>query len=670
MESLPKKALSGELSPGTTFGPYCILSHLATGGMAEIYLARASKIRGFQRLVVVKRIRPDSAQNEEFVEMFLDEARLVASLQHAHIAQVFDIGEFEGNYFFTMEFVRGEEVASILRRGWQRQKKIPLNHVLNIITQAASGLHYAHNRRDGNGDLRGIIHRDVSPSNILVGSDGSVKVIDFGVAKATNKEHQTTVGALKGKLAYMSPEQVVAKQVDRRSDVFSLGIVLYEMLTGQRLFQGDSDFLILNKVMNAEINPPSSIRSECPSQLDAIALKALSRNVDERYSSCEEFQIALEECAYDNHLKLNQRGLAQYLDQTFPEKRDFWEASQREDSSVEEFLVSNPALIKSEVGTLDPTEYDALSRSDIVLDGNASGGKRTLPLAPSAGSANVPAISESGSGTPSIVVSPSALPLRAPAIESGPLLAGLGKEGVSSLSPSAPPLVPASAVLAPAPALGVEPLATVPLELPLAPGSVGQVVCPTPPPLPNGSDVSGQGGAFYLAQPSSPGLLSELATDTHIRPKTNWMPWAGGAVLLSIVGIAIAVSGDSNGTGDSNAVRSEMPDSPATRPAGQDTAPAETPPEPKPKTPPAQPVENQAGLKPSEPVQKSVAQVQTPTKRPATGKVLKRARREQRTQARAAQLAKKRRDAAAAEKKRKADAKKRNVDSLFLPSGG
>ncbi|MBL4632623.1 MAG: protein kinase, partial [Kofleriaceae bacterium] len=466
MDSLPQKTLHGELSPGTTFGPYCILSHLATGGMAEIYLARASKIRGFQRLVVVKRIRPDSAQNEEFVEMFLDEARLVASLQHAHIAQVFDIGEFEGNYFFTMEFVRGEEVASILRRGWQRQKKIPLNHILNIITQAASGLHYAHNRRDGNGDLRGIIHRDVSPSNILVGSDGSVKVIDFGVAKATNKEHQTTVGALKGKLAYMSPEQVVAKDVDRRSDVFSLGIVLYEMLTGQRLFQGDSDFLILNKVMNAEIKSPSSIRPECPSQLDAIALKALSRNVDERYSSCEEFQIALEECAYDNHLKLNQRGLALYLDQTFPEKRDFWEASQREDSSVEEFLVSNPTLIKAEVGTLDPTEYDALSRSDIVLDDNAS------VLARNA---------ESGTSSPNVVVSQSLLP----PVPSAP--SALPRSPLPAVPPvflrpspvlTPPPAIPSvltpppaiPSVLTPPPAIlsGV-PMASTPIALPLAP---------------------------------------------------------------------------------------------------------------------------------------------------------------------------------------------------------
>lgn len=668
MESRPRKALLGELTPGTTFGPYCILSHLATGGMAEIYLARATKIRGFQRLVVVKRIRPDSAQNEEFVEMFLDEARLVASLQHAHIAQVFDIGEFDGNYFFTMEFVRGEEVAGLLRRAWQERKTIPLHHVLNIVIQAASGLHYAHSRRDGNGDLRGIIHRDVSPSNILVGSEGSVKVIDFGVAKAADQEHKTTVGALKGKLAYMSPEQVTAKKVDRRSDVFSLGIVLYEMLTGQRLFKGDSDFLILNKVMNAEIEPPSVVRTDCPSQLDAIVLKALSRDVDERYRSCEELQIALEECAYDNELKLSQRGLAQYLDTTFPEKRDFWEASQREDSSVEEFLVSNPTIIKAQTGTLDPTEYDALSRSDIVLEPerpSKPSTPRKMPL-PSGPATEMP--SSAGRNPATSGMSSDAIPLQAPALESSPLLVGLGDYGNQSIKVE----VAASANVQPptiTPARG---------SAQVGPAIVGpQLATPLPPTaMVNSALVPAVGVPGY------PVVGQQGASvDNQILPNRKWLLWAGGGGLLLLLTIIIASVGGS----DSDTAKVEPTDShtldtpvlnsgsPKAMELGQDAG-ENTELEPKPKelveTVDAVGGNEKTSLPPDS---KKVEKVE-PKRTPATNSNSKNtSRREKRLQARAALLAKKKREReAAAEKKRKADAKNKtkNVDSLFLPSGG
>lgn len=663
MESRPRKALLGELTPGTTFGPYCILSHLATGGMAEIYLARATKIRGFQRLVVVKRIRPDSAQNEEFVEMFLDEARLVASLQHAHIAQVFDIGEFDGNYFFTMEFVRGEEVAGLLRRAWQERKTIPLHHVLNIVIQAASGLHYAHSRRDGNGDLRGIIHRDVSPSNILVGSEGSVKVIDFGVAKAADQEHKTTVGALKGKLAYMSPEQVTAKKVDRRSDVFSLGIVLYEMLTGQRLFKGDSDFLILNKVMNAEIEPPSVVRTDCPSQLDAIVLKALSRDVDERYRSCEELQIALEECAYDNELKLSQRGLAQYLDTTFPEKRDFWEASQREDSSVEEFLVSNPTIIKAQTGTLDPTEYDALSRSDIVLEEIPSKPSTPwkMPL-PSGSATEMP--SNTGQNASNSGMSSDAIPLRAPALESSPLLIGLGEYGNQSnkVEVAASVNVPRPTIT---PAQG---------NAQVGPAIVGpQLATPLPPiAMVNSALLPGVGPSGYpvVGQP----------VDAQILPNRKWLLWAGGGTLLLLLTIIIAsVGGSDSDTTKVDSTDSYTVDTPVLNSVGQDAGTRKIGLEPKPK----EVVEAVDGIgvggnkkisnPPLPPDSKKVEKVER-NRTPATNSNSKNtSRREKRLQARAALLAKKKREReAAAENKRKADAKSKtkNVDSLFLPSGG
>ena len=222
--------------PGARIGKYEVVHRIATGGMAEIFLVRAVGIYGFEKYVVLKRILPQHAASEEFVKMFLKEARVAASLDHANIAQVHDIGEAGGSTFFTMEYLHGEDLRHIVRYLDSRALRLPLEHALSIVIGAAAGLHFAHEKKGPDGRSLGIVHRDVSPANIVVTYDGGVKLVDFGIAKLATDPELSQRYALKGKLAYMSPEQLHNLPVDRRSDVFSLGIVLYEITTHARLF--------------------------------------------------------------------------------------------------------------------------------------------------------------------------------------------------------------------------------------------------------------------------------------------------------------------------------------------------------------------------------------------------------------------------------------------------
>jgi serine/threonine protein kinase len=285
--------------------------------MAEIYLARSTGIEGFQKLVVLKRIHPQHASNREFVTMFLDEARIAATLQHPNIAQVYDIGEEGGAYFFTMEYIHGEDVRSILRTAYLRSKGIPLPQALSIVIGAAAGLHAAHDKCGLDGEPLGIVHRDVSPSNVLVSFDGCIKVVDFGVAKAEQRESQTRAGTLKGKVAYMSPEQCRGLPVDRRSDVFALGILLYELTLGKRLFKGDNEYQIMQRIVGGDIPRPSSIQSRYPAQLEQIVLTALAGEPAERTPSAEALQLLLLAFAREHRLDISPPPLAAFMRELF-----------------------------------------------------------------------------------------------------------------------------------------------------------------------------------------------------------------------------------------------------------------------------------------------------------------------------------------------------------------
>lgn len=302
---------------------YEVLGRLATGGMAELFLARARAGGDTPSpVVVLKRILPHLAADPEFVRMFRDEAHLALALQHHNIVRAMAIGAAED--FFTMEYVHGETLRAVLDAAQSRGENIPLPQVLSIALGISAGLHHTHQQTDGEGRPLHIVHRDVSPSNVIVGYDGAVKLVDFGVAKAAAGTHVTQAGTLKGKLSYMSPEQCRAEHVDHRSDVFALGILLYEATTLTRLFIGDNEVAVLNQVISNSIEPPSSRRRGYPPALERIVLRALRADPDDRYESAEALRLELVKFGRHLGLRPSQDGLARYVRGLFGDKPLPW----------------------------------------------------------------------------------------------------------------------------------------------------------------------------------------------------------------------------------------------------------------------------------------------------------------------------------------------------------
>lgn len=304
-------------------GRYQVLRPLAKGGMAEVLLARSIGIKGFERFVVLKRILVQN-ENEHSVDMFLDEARLVAGLHHRNIVQVHDIGEEEGKYFFAMEYVHGEDVRALLRAVKDKKQQIPFDRVLTIVTAAATGLHYAHEQRGPDGKPLGIVHRDISPGNILIGFDGGVKVVDFGIAKTESQTENTHAGEMKGKIGYMSPEQCRGQEIDRRTDVFMLGIVLYELCTVRRLFKGETKFDTMSAIVEGAVPPPSKFRKDLPEELEKIILKALAVDPGDRYQTADDLRMVLEAFALRSQLQISSTRLSDFMKDLFGERPLPW----------------------------------------------------------------------------------------------------------------------------------------------------------------------------------------------------------------------------------------------------------------------------------------------------------------------------------------------------------
>ncbi len=312
----------------TRLGSFEILRRLARGGMAEIYLARTCGPSGFEKLVVLKKILGKFADKPRYVQLFLEEAKLAASLDHPNIAQVYDIGMVDGSYFFAMEHLHGQDVRSILHRAWRIGERLPIEHAVQIARHVASALHFAHEKRRSDGTLLGLVHRDVSPSNILVTYDGATKLLDFGVAKNAASTVKTRTGALKGKIAYMSPEQARGAPLDRRSDIFSLGIVLWEMVATQRLYRADNDLATLQLIIHQPPRPPSQVRPECPPELERIVLRALAQDPEARYPTAEQLVLELDELAREHKLKQSPNALAATLGQLFGPELAAWREAQ------------------------------------------------------------------------------------------------------------------------------------------------------------------------------------------------------------------------------------------------------------------------------------------------------------------------------------------------------
>lgn len=288
--------------------------------MAELFLARASALHGFEKLVVLKRILPQHAESEDFIRMFLAEARLAATLHHPNIVQVYDIGEDDGAHFFSMEYVQGQDLRKLVRAARKKEVPIPVEHVLHVAIGVAAGLNHAHEKIGLDGRALGIVHRDVSPSNVLVTYEGGVKIVDFGIAKAATAQVATIAGTLKGKIPYMSPEQCRGEPVDRRSDIFSIGTLLWELTTGTRLFSGDNEFAILNRVAKGDVPPPTSVRPDYPPELEAIVMRALQADPAQRYDTALDMQIDLEDFAREARLPVSSTRVAKFMRELFTDE--------------------------------------------------------------------------------------------------------------------------------------------------------------------------------------------------------------------------------------------------------------------------------------------------------------------------------------------------------------
>jgi tRNA A-37 threonylcarbamoyl transferase component Bud32 len=306
--------------PKKTMGRYELLALLAMGGMAEIYLARLTGLRGFERLAVVKRIRPHLAKEPRFVDMFIHEARLAARLNHGNIVQIYDLGRDGEDFYIAMEYLDGENLAYLVQRCATLKRSLPVELSASILAQVCDGLDYAHHLTDEAGNALGLIHRDVSPQNIIVQYDGAVKLVDFGIAKAAGSSSTTKVGTLKGKVAYMSPEQCIAGSMDLRADVFSLGVVLWELLARRRLYKREHDVATLHAIVYGPVPPVRAIRPDVPAALDKVAQRALQKEPAERYATAGEMGEALREALRVARLRAGPREVSAFMGEVFAER--------------------------------------------------------------------------------------------------------------------------------------------------------------------------------------------------------------------------------------------------------------------------------------------------------------------------------------------------------------
>jgi serine/threonine protein kinase len=344
---------------------YELIGELASGGMATVYLARITGVGGFQRFVALKRLHPHLALDAEFVEMFLDEARLAASIHHTNVVPILEVNANQAiGYYLVMEYIEGDTLARVLARAAQQGQRVPLPIVLRISLDLLAGLHAAHELRDGSGQPVNLVHRDVSPQNVLVGFDGIARITDFGVARAATRLSATRVGQLKGKIAYMAPEQAQGMdEVDRRADLFSAGVVIWEALTARRLFKAENEAATLARVMATAVPALSSVAPEIDSALSDAVMRALAREPSARYSSAAEFADALEAAVADSVKVATPRELGAYVERLLNDEAE----TQRE--AVRLWLLRNEPSPSSQrfSSTVPPASLASVSASSLTI---------------------------------------------------------------------------------------------------------------------------------------------------------------------------------------------------------------------------------------------------------------------------------------------------------------
>lgn len=386
------------------FGNYRILRRIARGGMAEVLLAVQRAAAGVEKMVVMKRVLPELSEIDEFVHIFLDEARLAARLDHPNIARIYDLGESGGQYYLTMEYLAGEDLASLIQQCRRVQRLPPVEFVAEVIHSVCAGLHFAHSMADGAGRALHIVHRDISPSNVVATYAGHVKVIDFGIARAASNLVKTGAGKPKGKLQYMSPEQAAGGRVDSRSDLFSVGVVMHELLTTRRLFRRGSDGETTEAVLKDPIDPPSATRPEVPPDLDRICVKALARNLGERYATAAAMGGDLRAFLAERRCVRGAPQVANFMVEVFPVER-----------RLKKIRVAQGGLPPETDWERTPSgvpTYDGLT--PIRTDPRSGTGPRPVPT---------PLTAPPGSAAPSVVAAP---PRRAGAPWLGLAMAGAG----------------------------------------------------------------------------------------------------------------------------------------------------------------------------------------------------------------------------------------------------
>ena len=301
------------------FGKYQLLDRIAVGGMAELFRAKLTGAQGFEKLIAIKMILPNLSAEENLVTSFIDEAKLAALLHNENIIQIYDFGSMDDQYFIAMEYLFGKDLRAIIRAAREKDLALGMENILYIMSRICAGLDYSHNLKDLQGKPLNIIHRDINPQNILMTYEGQIKIIDFGIAKAASHNNQTRENLIKGKLAYMSPEQANGQQIDHRSDIFSTGIILYELLAARRMFTGET-MHVLSLVREAQYDPPEEVIPDLPTKLNSILRRALEKDPDDRYQNAGEMLADIEEFMFELSLRPNNRSFAAYMKELFEEE--------------------------------------------------------------------------------------------------------------------------------------------------------------------------------------------------------------------------------------------------------------------------------------------------------------------------------------------------------------
>jgi serine/threonine protein kinase len=299
------------------FGPYLVYERLGVGGMATVHRALERGIEGFERIVALKRLLPHLADDAGFIKSFVREAKLASLLSHVNIVQIFELGRVATQYFISMEYIDGRDIRRILRHACKVTGPPPVNVTVGLLLQLCDALDHAHHKVDDAGQPLGLVHRDVSPSNVLVTSGGQVKVIDFGIAGAQTSKLRTQSGRVKGKLAYMAPEALAGKELDARSDLFAVGVIAHELLTARPLFASKNEYQTLMKLQRGEVKPPSARNPSCPPELDALVLRALASNPDERFAQASDLRDELHALRKRYNLQVSERDVASWVDWAF-----------------------------------------------------------------------------------------------------------------------------------------------------------------------------------------------------------------------------------------------------------------------------------------------------------------------------------------------------------------